>query len=208
MPSQGGGPLDGGALEISERRLCVGVHSGLGFVHRPQVMVLVPEREVALTRSASFSRKAGSSSRARYSPGARVPPPGGRGSEQAPTRNEVVPARGARSLPVPAFPLAKLCPLGADPVCEACGSHGLCFPIRTGGAAQGCSRRRTVGGASWETGVQAPPPDTAWALREQFTAARGGAERHCPGRGWLPGVVTVGEGCGGGRGAGHGGAAA
>ncbi|XP_053516614.1 nephrocystin-4 isoform X1 [Artibeus jamaicensis] len=61
---EGGGPLDGGALEISERRLCVGVHSGLGFVHRPQVMVLVPEREVALTRSASFSRKVGSSSKA------------------------------------------------------------------------------------------------------------------------------------------------
>ncbi|KAF6110355.1 nephrocystin 4 [Phyllostomus discolor] len=61
---EGGGPLDGGALEISERRLCVGVHSGLGFVHRPQVMVLVPEREVALTRSASFSRKVGPSSKA------------------------------------------------------------------------------------------------------------------------------------------------
>ncbi|XP_053776238.1 nephrocystin-4 isoform X2 [Desmodus rotundus] len=59
-----GGLLDGSALEISERRLCVGVHNGLGFVHRPQVMVLVPEREVALTRSASFSRKVGSSSKA------------------------------------------------------------------------------------------------------------------------------------------------
>ncbi|XP_054439309.1 nephrocystin-4 [Pteronotus mesoamericanus] len=58
------GPLDGSALEIAERRLCVGVHNGLGFVHRPQVMVLVPEREVALTRSASFSRKVGSSSKA------------------------------------------------------------------------------------------------------------------------------------------------
>ena len=68
-----GGLLDGSALEISERRLCVGVHNGLGFVHRPQVMVLVPEREVALTRSASFSRKVGSSSKARYS--LRPPPP-------------------------------------------------------------------------------------------------------------------------------------
>uniref|UniRef100_A0A8C9JWG9 Nephrocystin 4 n=1 Tax=Panthera tigris altaica TaxID=74533 RepID=A0A8C9JWG9_PANTA len=55
-------PRDGGALEILERRLCVGVHNGLGFVQRPQVVVLVPEMDVALTRSASFSRKA------RYSP--------------------------------------------------------------------------------------------------------------------------------------------
>ncbi|XP_016074580.1 PREDICTED: nephrocystin-4-like, partial [Miniopterus natalensis] len=61
---EGGSPLDGSALEISERRLCVGVHNGLGFVQRPQVMVLVPEMDVALTRSASFSRKVGSSSRA------------------------------------------------------------------------------------------------------------------------------------------------
>ncbi|XP_032350936.1 LOW QUALITY PROTEIN: nephrocystin-4 [Camelus ferus] len=58
------GPLDGSALEILERRLRVGVHNGLGFVQRPQVLVLVPEMEVALTRSASFSRKVGSSSKA------------------------------------------------------------------------------------------------------------------------------------------------
>ncbi|XP_039109178.1 nephrocystin-4 isoform X2 [Hyaena hyaena] len=58
-------PLDGGgALEILERRLHVGVHNGLGFVQRPQVVVLVPEMDVALTRSASFSRKVGSSSKA------------------------------------------------------------------------------------------------------------------------------------------------
>ncbi|XP_042851903.1 nephrocystin-4 isoform X3 [Panthera tigris] len=57
-------PRDGGALEILERRLCVGVHNGLGFVQRPQVVVLVPEMDVALTRSASFSRKVGSSSKA------------------------------------------------------------------------------------------------------------------------------------------------
>ncbi|XP_027964343.1 nephrocystin-4 isoform X2 [Eumetopias jubatus] len=61
---EGGIPLDGSALEILERRLCVGVHNGLGFVQRPQVVVLVPEMDVALTRSASFSRKVGSSSKA------------------------------------------------------------------------------------------------------------------------------------------------
>ncbi|XP_055981373.1 nephrocystin-4 [Sorex fumeus] len=58
---------EGGALEILERRLHVGVHSGLGFVHRPQVLVLVPEREVALTRSASVGRRLGASVKA--SPG-------------------------------------------------------------------------------------------------------------------------------------------
>ncbi|KAM5268806.1 nephrocystin-4 isoform 4-T11 [Hipposideros larvatus] len=57
-------PLDAGALEVLERRLHVGVHNGLGFVQRPQVVVLVPEMEVALSRSASFSRKVGSSSKA------------------------------------------------------------------------------------------------------------------------------------------------
>ncbi|XP_064446117.1 nephrocystin-4 isoform X4 [Mirounga angustirostris] len=61
---EGGIPLDGSVLEILERRLCVGVHNGLGFVQRPQVMVLVPEMDVALTRSASFNRKVGSSSKA------------------------------------------------------------------------------------------------------------------------------------------------
>ncbi|KAM6173227.1 nephrocystin-4 [Erethizon dorsatum] len=60
---EGGGPLDYGALEVLERRLHVGVHNGLGFVQRPQVVVLVPEMDVALTRSASFSRKVSSSSR-------------------------------------------------------------------------------------------------------------------------------------------------
>ncbi|XP_045659472.1 nephrocystin-4 isoform X3 [Ursus americanus] len=66
---EGGVPLDGGALEILERRLHVGVHNGLGFVQRPQVVVLVPEMDMALTRSASFSRKVGSSSKARCSSG-------------------------------------------------------------------------------------------------------------------------------------------
>lgn len=51
----------------------MGVHNGLGFVQRPQVMVLVPEMDVALTRSASFSRKVGSSSKARYFPGSQGP---------------------------------------------------------------------------------------------------------------------------------------
>uniref|UniRef100_A0A2I3MMS2 Nephrocystin 4 n=1 Tax=Papio anubis TaxID=9555 RepID=A0A2I3MMS2_PAPAN len=60
---EGCGPLDGGGLEILERRLRVGVHNGLGFVQRPQVVVLVPEMDVALTRSASFSRKVVSSSK-------------------------------------------------------------------------------------------------------------------------------------------------
>lgn len=66
---QGGSPLDGGALQVLERRLSVGVHNGLCFVQRPQVVVLVPEGEVALARSASFSRKV-VSSKARYCPSA------------------------------------------------------------------------------------------------------------------------------------------
>ncbi|KAM9688875.1 nephrocystin-4 [Trichechus inunguis] len=60
---EGNSPGDSGTLEIRERRLCVGVHNGLAFVQRPQVVVLVPEMEVALTRSASFSRKVNSSSK-------------------------------------------------------------------------------------------------------------------------------------------------
>ncbi|CAH7447913.1 Nphp4 [Phodopus roborovskii] len=55
--------LEGGTLEVLERRLHVCVHNGLGFVHRPQVVVLVPEMEVALTRSASFSRRVSASSK-------------------------------------------------------------------------------------------------------------------------------------------------
>ncbi|KAL6069844.1 hypothetical protein STEG23_014865, partial [Scotinomys teguina] len=55
--------LDGSTLEVLERRLHVCVHNGLGFVHRPQVVVLVPEMDVALTRSASFSRRVSSSSK-------------------------------------------------------------------------------------------------------------------------------------------------
>ncbi|XP_076421881.1 nephrocystin-4 isoform X1 [Peromyscus maniculatus bairdii] len=55
--------LDGSTLEVLERRLHVCVHNGLGFVNRPQVAVLVPEMDVALTRSASFSRRVSSSSK-------------------------------------------------------------------------------------------------------------------------------------------------
>ncbi|XP_069893295.1 nephrocystin-4 isoform X1 [Dipodomys merriami] len=58
-----GGPLDAGSLEVLERRLHIGVHNGLGFLHRPQVVVLVPEMDVVLTRSASFNKKVGSSSK-------------------------------------------------------------------------------------------------------------------------------------------------
>ncbi|XP_037684611.1 nephrocystin-4 isoform X2 [Choloepus didactylus] len=61
---EGSSSWDGRTLEILERRLRVGVHSGLGFVQKPHVVVLVPEAEVALTRSASFSRRAGSSLKA------------------------------------------------------------------------------------------------------------------------------------------------
>ncbi|XP_051027066.1 nephrocystin-4-like [Acomys russatus] len=60
---EGVSPLDSGTLEVLERRLHVAVHNGLGFVHRPQVVVLVPEMDVALTRSASFSRRVGASSK-------------------------------------------------------------------------------------------------------------------------------------------------
>ncbi|XP_075803016.1 nephrocystin-4 [Microtus pennsylvanicus] len=60
---EGAGLPDGGTLEVLERRLHVCVHNGLGFVHRPQVVVLVPEMDVALTRSASFSRRISASSK-------------------------------------------------------------------------------------------------------------------------------------------------
>ncbi|GAB1289304.1 Nephrocystin-4 [Apodemus speciosus] len=60
---EGVGLLDSGTLEVLERRLHVCVHNGLGFVHRPQVVVLVPEMDVALTRSASFSRRISASSK-------------------------------------------------------------------------------------------------------------------------------------------------
>uniref|UniRef100_A0A452HX01 Uncharacterized protein n=1 Tax=Gopherus agassizii TaxID=38772 RepID=A0A452HX01_9SAUR len=54
-----------GLLEvlIQERRLHIGVHNGLCFVQTPQVVVLVPEGEVARGRSASFHRKQGLSAK-------------------------------------------------------------------------------------------------------------------------------------------------
>lgn len=72
--------LDSGTLEVLERRLHVCVHNGLGFVHRPQVVVLVPEMDMALTRSASFSRRISASSKNRYLPMPRLDPlhPSGR----------------------------------------------------------------------------------------------------------------------------------
>lgn len=60
---EGVGLLDSGTLEVLERRLHVCVHNGLGFVHRPQVVVLVPEMDMTLTRSASFSRRITASSK-------------------------------------------------------------------------------------------------------------------------------------------------
>uniref|UniRef100_A0A674KEW7 Nephrocystin 4 n=1 Tax=Terrapene triunguis TaxID=2587831 RepID=A0A674KEW7_9SAUR len=48
---------------IQERRLHIGVHNGLCFVQMPQVVVLVPEAEVARGRSASFHRKQGLSAK-------------------------------------------------------------------------------------------------------------------------------------------------
>ncbi|XP_074916470.1 nephrocystin-4 isoform X6 [Chelonoidis abingdonii] len=51
--------VDGSEVLIQERRLHIGVHNGLCFVQTPQVVVLVPEGEVARGRSASFHRKQG-----------------------------------------------------------------------------------------------------------------------------------------------------
>uniref|UniRef100_A0A452HX64 Uncharacterized protein n=1 Tax=Gopherus agassizii TaxID=38772 RepID=A0A452HX64_9SAUR len=55
-------PMDVNIL-IQERRLHIGVHNGLCFVQTPQVVVLVPEGEVARGRSASFHRKQGLSAK-------------------------------------------------------------------------------------------------------------------------------------------------
>ncbi|XP_027699839.1 nephrocystin-4 isoform X2 [Vombatus ursinus] len=51
------GTLEGKAATIQERRLHVGVHNGLLFVQKPQVVVLMPESEVALGRSGTLNRK-------------------------------------------------------------------------------------------------------------------------------------------------------
>ncbi|XP_050787719.1 nephrocystin-4 isoform X5 [Gopherus flavomarginatus] len=55
--------VDGSEVLIQERRLHIGVHNGLCFVQTPQVVVLVPEGEVARGRSASFHRKQGLSAK-------------------------------------------------------------------------------------------------------------------------------------------------
>uniref|UniRef100_A0A674KDK2 Nephrocystin 4 n=1 Tax=Terrapene triunguis TaxID=2587831 RepID=A0A674KDK2_9SAUR len=55
--------VDGSEVLIQERRLHIGVHNGLCFVQMPQVVVLVPEAEVARGRSASFHRKQGLSAK-------------------------------------------------------------------------------------------------------------------------------------------------
>ncbi|XP_030393203.1 nephrocystin-4 isoform X7 [Gopherus evgoodei] len=55
--------MDGSEVLIQERRLHIGVHNGLCFVQTPQVVVLVPEGEVARGRSASFHRKQGLSAK-------------------------------------------------------------------------------------------------------------------------------------------------
>ncbi|XP_039364831.1 nephrocystin-4 isoform X9 [Mauremys reevesii] len=55
--------VDGSEVLIQERRLHIGVHNGLCFVQTPQVVVVVPEAEVARGRSASFHRKQGLSAK-------------------------------------------------------------------------------------------------------------------------------------------------
>ncbi|XP_043854059.1 nephrocystin-4 isoform X2 [Dromiciops gliroides] len=52
-----GSTLEGKAVTIQERRLHVGVHNGLLFVQKPQVVVLMPESEVASGRSGTLNRK-------------------------------------------------------------------------------------------------------------------------------------------------------
>ncbi|KAM9033387.1 nephrocystin-4 isoform 1-T2 [Sarcophilus harrisii] len=60
-----GGLLEGKAITIQERRLHVGVHNGLVFVQKPQVVVLMPE--VALGRLGTLGRKPSFSAKIRYS---------------------------------------------------------------------------------------------------------------------------------------------
>lgn len=58
--------MDGSEVLIQERRLHIGVHNGLCFVQTPQVVVVMPEAEVARGRSASFHRKQDLSAKPRY----------------------------------------------------------------------------------------------------------------------------------------------
>ncbi|XP_056651907.1 nephrocystin-4 isoform X3 [Monodelphis domestica] len=55
--------LEGKTITIQERRLHVGVHNGLVFVQKPQVVVVMPEGEVPLSRSGTLNRKSSSLSK-------------------------------------------------------------------------------------------------------------------------------------------------
>ncbi|KAJ6651831.1 hypothetical protein lerEdw1_016448 [Lerista edwardsae] len=55
--------LDSQMLAVQERRLHIGVHNGFCFVQPPQVVVVVPEAEVARGRAGSTYRKQGACSR-------------------------------------------------------------------------------------------------------------------------------------------------
>ncbi|XP_044275577.1 nephrocystin-4 [Varanus komodoensis] len=59
MSDQGNVASDESALAVQERRLHVGVHNGYCFVQPPQVVVLVPEAEVARGRPSSLHWKQG-----------------------------------------------------------------------------------------------------------------------------------------------------
>ncbi|XP_028596282.2 nephrocystin-4 isoform X3 [Podarcis muralis] len=59
MSDQGNSMLDGNTLAVQERRLHIGVHNGFCFVQPPQVVVVVPEAEVARGRTGSLQRKQG-----------------------------------------------------------------------------------------------------------------------------------------------------
>uniref|UniRef100_A0A670IKP8 Nephrocystin 4 n=1 Tax=Podarcis muralis TaxID=64176 RepID=A0A670IKP8_PODMU len=59
MSDQGNSMLDGNTLAVQERRLHIGVHNGFCFVQPPQVVVVVPEAEVARGRTSSLQRKQG-----------------------------------------------------------------------------------------------------------------------------------------------------
>ncbi|XP_067328913.1 nephrocystin-4 isoform X2 [Anolis sagrei] len=61
VADQGPSVLEGSPLSVKERRLHLGVHTGICFAQPPQVAVLVPEAEVARGRAGSFHRRPGPS---------------------------------------------------------------------------------------------------------------------------------------------------
>ncbi|XP_077167305.1 nephrocystin-4 isoform X1 [Paroedura picta] len=63
MSDQSNLMLHGNALAVQERRLHIGVHNGFCFVQPPQVVVVVPETEVARGCFGSLHRKPGASSK-------------------------------------------------------------------------------------------------------------------------------------------------